>query len=98
MRLVAEALPQLGKPDPVERRLQRFGANPRVDWQAGATALARWVLRRFPARRPLGLVVDETSLHEALRVMVVSVAYRGRALPVAWSCYPSGGAGRGKWR
>ena len=87
LRTVAEALPRLGKPDTVERRLQRFVANPRVDWQAAAQALARWVLRGMAQRKVLVLLVDETSLQEHLKVMVVSVAYRGRALPVAWWCY-----------
>ena len=87
VRRVAEALASLGKPDTVERRLQRFVANPRVDWQASATALAAWIVRRLGARAVLVLLVDETSLQEHLKVMVVSVAYRGRALPVAWWCY-----------
>lgn len=87
LRRVAEALPQLGKPDTVERRLQRFVANPRVDWRAGAVALAAWVVRRLGAREVIVLLVDETSLHEHLKAMVVSIAYRGRALPVAWWCY-----------
>lgn len=87
VRRVAEALASLGKPDTVERRLQRFVANPRVDWQASATALAAWIVRRLGARAVLVLLVDETSLQEHLKVMVGSVAYRGRALPVAWWCY-----------
>ncbi len=87
LRLVAEALPQWGKPDTVERRLQRFVANPRVDWQGGAAALAAWVVTRLESRAVIVLLVDETSLQEHLKAMVVSIAYRGRALPVAWWCY-----------
>lgn len=87
LRVVAEALPTVGKPDTVERRLQRFVANPRLDWQAGAAALARWVLSGLGQRKEIVLLVDETSLQEHLKVMVVSVAYRGRALPLAWWCY-----------
>ena len=86
-RGVAEALPLLGKPDTVERRLQRFVANPRLDWQVGAQGLAAWILRRVHAPGPLVLLVDETSLQAYLKVMVVSLAYRGRALPLAWWCY-----------
>ncbi len=40
-----------------------------------------------PAPSPLVLLVDETSLQAHLKVMVVSLAYRGRALPLAWWCY-----------
>ena len=87
LRRVAEALPQWGKPDTVERRLQRFVANPRVDWQASATALAAWIVARLRSRAVIVLLVDETSLQDHLKAMVVSIAYRGRALPVAWWCY-----------
>ena len=87
LRRVAEALGHWGKPDTVERRLQRFVANPRVDWQAGATALAAWIVARLGSRAVIVLLVDETSLQEHLKAMVVSIAYRGRALPVAWWCY-----------
>ena len=86
-RGVAEALPTLGKPDTVERRLQRFVANPRLDWQLGAQGLAAWILRSLQLPTPLVLLVDETSLQAHLKVMVVSLAYRGRALPLAWWCY-----------
>ena len=73
LRMVAEALPGWGKPDTVERRLQRLLANPRLDWRASATALATWVLRRWPARSVIVLLVDETSLQGHLKAMVVSV-------------------------
>ena len=33
------------------------------------------------------LLVDETCLSDRLRVMVVALAYRQRALPLAWRCY-----------
>ena len=33
------------------------------------------------------LLVDETSLQEHLKVMVVALAYRGKAIPLAWRCY-----------
>src|ERR687896_502312 len=39
---VAEALSGLGKPDTVERRLQRFLSNGQVDWQKCSQALAPW--------------------------------------------------------
>ena len=86
-RGVAEALAVVGKPDTVERRVQRFVANPRLDWRVGAQGLTAWILRRFPSPGPLVLLVDETSLQAHLKVMVVSLAYRGRALPLAWGWY-----------
>ena len=82
----AEALAQWGKPDTIERRLQRFLSNPRVDWAKSSQALAAWVLELFSGTLVV-LLVDETSLQDKLRVMSVCLAYRGRAIPLAWWCY-----------
>jgi hypothetical protein len=41
-------------------------------------------LRRLAVTRVVVLLVDETSLQERLKVMAVSLAYRGRAIPPAW--------------
>lgn len=87
LRMVAEAVAVIGKPDTVERRWQRWLANDGVDWQGGAKRVAQWVLRQMGPRSVVVLLVDETSLQDHLKVMVVSVAYRGRALPLAWWCY-----------
>lgn len=77
----------LGKPDTVERRLQRFLANPNVDWAKCCQALTVWVISSLKSDGPSVLPVDETSLNERLKVMAVSLAYRGRAIPLAWWCY-----------
>jgi hypothetical protein len=83
----AEALAVLGKPDTVERRLQRFLSNTRIDWAVSSQALAAWVLEAFSGSIAV-LLVDETSLQDKLKVMSVCLAYRGRAIPLAWWCYP----------
>ena len=87
LSVVAEALPALGKPDTVERRLQRFLANPKIDWAQCCKALASWVIGSLRGDGLIVLLVDETSLNERLKVMAVSFAYRGRAIPLAWWCY-----------
>jgi hypothetical protein len=85
---VAESLWWSGKADSTERRLQRFIANPHVDWQAGCRCLAQWVLGQVICPRGLVvLLVDETALADHFKVMAVSLAYRGRAIPLAWWCY-----------
>jgi hypothetical protein len=90
MSRVAQSLFPLGKLPAVERRLQRFLANEHVDWHQGSVCLAQWVLPalRGHSARPVVLLVDETTLNEYLKVMTVALAYRGRALPLAWWCYP----------
>ncbi|MDB6023024.1 MAG: transposase family protein [Pedosphaera sp.] len=85
---VAESLWWLGRADSVERRLQRFLASPQVDWQAGCRCLAHWVLGSLVSPRGLVvLLVDETTLADHFKVMAVSLAYQGRAIPLAWWCY-----------
>ena len=54
----------LGKPATVERRLQRFLANQRLDWAQCCQALAAWVLSHLSGRGPVVLLVDETSLQQ----------------------------------
>lgn len=86
---VAERLFWLGKADTVERRLQRFLDNAAITLEEGCRSLAGWVLSSpLFAGSTVVLLVDETSLAEHLKVMAVSLAYRGRAIPLAWWCYP----------
>ena len=83
---VAEKLWFLGKPDSIERRLQRWVGNTRITGAACSAALTSWALRSLVPGTAI-LLVDETSLQDKMKVMVVSLAYRGRALPLAWWCY-----------
>ena len=88
LSVVGESLWGLGKPDTVERRLQRFLSNSKVAWSKCSEALAHWVMSSMVSTAdPIVLLVDETSLQDKLKVMAVSVAYRGRAIPVTWWCY-----------
>jgi hypothetical protein len=85
---IAEWLCSLGKADTVERRLQRFLANSNIGLEEGCRCLAGWVLSSLVfTGKTLVLLVDETSLAEHLKVMAVCLAYRGRAIPLAWWCY-----------
>ena len=84
---VARGLTFLGIPDTVETRLRRFISNPRIDMAESCENLARSVIRALPRKKPVILLVDETSLQDRLKAMVVSVAYEGRAIPVAMMTY-----------
>lgn len=86
---VAQKLSWRGKVDSVERWLQRYLANDHIDCKLGCQNLTAWVLNSlFFSNSTLPLLVDETGLSDHLRVMVVCLAYRGRAIPLAWWCYP----------
>jgi hypothetical protein len=83
---VAEKLPLVGKADTVQRRLERWLANERIDWQRACQAWSRWVLSHYTGAR-LILLVDETKLGGHLSAMVVGLAYRGCCIPLAFWCY-----------
>lgn len=87
LNIAAGGVAFLGKLDTVERRFQRFLANDRVSWKAGAQAFRKWVFSSLREDTSVVLLVDETSLKDRLKVMAVSLAYRGRAIPLAWRCY-----------
>lgn len=83
---VAEKLPLVGKADSVQRRLERWLDNERIDWQRCCCAWSGWVLSHYRGER-LILLVDETKLGNQLSAMVVGVAYRGCCIPLAFWCY-----------
>ncbi len=83
---VAEQLGILGKADTLERRLQRFLANPALVVQELQVAWAGWVLAVWGDGAHWWLI-DETKLRDRLGIMVVSLAYRQHAIPLAWRCY-----------
>ena len=83
---VSEKLGLMGKPTTVQRRLERWIANGRIDRQACCQSWSKWLLGRAGGKRIM-LLVDETSLGQWLSVMVVGLAYRGCCIPLAWWCY-----------
>ena len=54
----------------------------------------RWVLSLWTSSG-LALAIDPTTLSDRLRAIVVSVVYRGCAIPVAWGAMPANKPG--KW-
>lgn len=83
---VSEKLGVMGKADTVQRRLERFIDNARVDWQGCCVAWSGWVLQHYSGGRVI-LLVDETKLGEHLSLMMVGLAYRQCCVPLAWWAY-----------
>ncbi len=83
---VAEKCGVLGKPDSVQRRLERFLDNGGVSWWTCCRYWATWVLSRYGGERVI-LLVDETKLGHRLNIMVVGLAYRRCCIPLAFWCY-----------
>jgi hypothetical protein len=56
--------------------------------------LLAWIVRWWPAdEKRLALALDATDLGERFTVLVISVLYRGCAIPVAWHVLPAKQAG-----
>lgn len=87
LSVLAEGLAELGKPDTLERRLQRFLASKNGFVEKAQQQLMAWLFKRLPLGEQPVLLVDETSLGERLKVMAVSLAYQGRAVVLCWKVY-----------
>lgn len=87
---VAERLWGFGKADSIERRLQRWLDNERIDMSKCCRAWSRWVLSSLVAGSRVVLLVDITKLGERLDVVMVGLAYRERCIPLAWRCLRGG--------
>ena len=58
--------------------------------------LLQWILAWWPADQPrLALALDATTLKKRFTVLVISVVYRGCAIPVAWKVV--GAEQKGAW-
>jgi len=59
--------------------------------------LLQWILSWWPMNeKRLALAMDATSLGQVLVVLVISVVYRGCAIPVAWQVVPA--VKKGSWK
>ena len=86
---VAETLREWGKADTVERRLQRWLDNERIEISSCQARWIAWVLQTaVTSGERVYLLVDETHLSDHLSTMVVGVAYQKRCIGLAWWSYP----------
>jgi len=83
---VAEYLPGVGKASSVQKRLERFLDNERINWRRCCRVWSAFVLRHYVGERII-LLVDETKLGANLSVMVVGLACGGWCIPLAFWTY-----------
>lgn len=83
---MAEALPEWGAFNTVRQRLKRWISNPRIGVTTACYEWIGWVWSSCQFKRPV-LLVDETKLSDRLAIMMVSLAFEGRAIPLFWRCY-----------
>lgn len=83
---VSEELGQWGRADSLKRRFQRWLANGRIDIARCGYWWVQWVWKRCELPRAV-LLVDETKLGQWIGVLMVSLAFEGRAIPLMWRAY-----------
>ncbi len=86
LSLIAEEWHLPGKIPSLVNRLRRFLDNPRVSVRDYYRPVAESLLSAFRGL-PMRLIIDTTKLGFNARLLTVSLAYRKRALPLAWSVH-----------
>jgi hypothetical protein len=85
--LVVRKWPQRGKVPSLVNRLSRFLSNERFSVQNCYRPIAQQLVGIF-AGQTIRLIIDCTKVGFNHQIMVVAIAYRKRALPLAWSVHP----------
>jgi hypothetical protein len=68
------------------RRLSRFLANPAIDVRYWYKPIAKaWLQNQYERVGEIRLIVDGTKVGFAHQLLMVSLAYRHRAVPIAWT-------------
>ena len=87
---IAAKLPLLTGPASLTQRLRRLLMNKAIEPYTLYQPVARFLLTAFCGGEAR-LILDATDLGGRIPVLFVAVAYRGRALPLAWRMLPSMG-------
>ena len=92
--LVAEELlkESEAKASSIERRLERFLSNDRIDTEKTWDALLAQIMPYF-RQGPMRLVIDLTPYEEHAQVIYIGLLQHSRVLPLAWKVMP----GQEKW-
>ena len=88
---VAEAMGRIGRLTSLERRFRRWLGNRRIDMDACFQVWSFWVWKSLDSPRAV-LLVDESKLGNRIGVMMVSLAFEQRAIPLVWCCYRANSA------
>jgi len=68
-----------------------------IEVSSSFVPLLQWILSWWPSdEKRLALAMDATNLGSTLVVLVISVVYRGCAIPIAWRVLPCGQ--KGSWK
>ena len=83
---IAGKIPGQAKRTSTTRRLRRFLDNPAIRVREWYAPMARhWLQAQLAALHEVRLIVDGTKVGYAHQLLMVSIAYRRRAVPIAWT-------------
>jgi hypothetical protein len=83
---IAGKIPGQAKRASTTRRLRRLLDNPAIRVREWYEPVARqWLRAQYHALREIRLIVDGTKVGFAHQLLIVSIAYRRRAIPIAWT-------------
>lgn len=82
---MARKVPIRAKKLSTVKRFSRFLDNPQVQTRVWYDPFARWVLQSAASGGHVHLIMDTTMVTFGFRLVMVSVAYRRRSLPVVWT-------------
>jgi hypothetical protein len=83
---VAGKIPGKAKLVSVTRRLSRLLANPAISVRAWYEPIARqWLASQAQHGQQIRLIVDGSKVGFAHQLLIISLAYRRRAIPIAWT-------------
>ena len=83
---IAGKIPGPAKLLSTTRRLSRLLANPAIRVREWYKPIAvQWLEAQFQCRGEIHLIVDGTKIGFGFQLLIVSLAYRNRAIPIAWT-------------
>jgi len=86
-------LPREAKPESVGQQFRRWLKNKSIDPRLIYDPIARDIVRQMRCRR-LRIQIDRVQIKRRQNVLMLSVSYRKRAIPLAWICLPHSGNSR----
>jgi len=86
---IAGKIPGTAKLPSITRRLERILANPAVHVRKWYEPVAkRWLIAQARNIQQIRLIVDGSKVGFSHQLLIVSLAYRKRAIPIAWTWVP----------
>jgi hypothetical protein len=86
-------LPIEGQRENLIQRLRRWFKNQKATQEVCYAPLVKRLLQYWP-HHEISLVMDRTDLGQTWSILMVSLAYRHRSLPLVWRVQPFGGTGQ----